>query len=1073
MVENMFPQDMTAAQLEIVNGVSLTRREIDIVACVLNGRTAKKTASLLFISPKTVENHIRNIMLKLGFSSQAAIIDWIENSDKFTFIKNHYVNILIGTSFEHQLRNLAPLIMEKSSSCLIIYAKANKEESILLSRLKRHLTLAGVTLSIEVGTEQLYADVELEARKNIDVVIFLLLENASLSSMPRAWLKPLCMIVSEHQSYYSLVFKILKKLMSDRVLDKYISDFTENSKNFILPIISEKSLKEKSMSHTINLRTYVNNRIVMVLKYFRTRKKPEMFCGIALLCLCVLFLITYLIIQNNKKYTGFSALLPLKKGVISEAFSLLAQIEAGKKPAWNLPRQDHVFVGRKTLLEDLSEKLQLNQKNDGTEDIDMLAISACAGLGGIGKTQLALQFAHHTKHPYILRAWFTAEDTDQLNQQYIAFAKSLGYEGDGHSINKVIAFVKQWLSYHPNWLLVYDNVNSYEEIATYIPEKGGHVLITTRSQVWPSNIQVLPIDLMSEEESIALVKHLTYRNLENKEVLETKELVKTLGYLPLALAQASAYIHQNQLTIAKYLALYKKHVQVLLADNTLPEGTKSLPVAATWNISLAAILRHAKHEHDPLLALDLLTVCAYLAPEEIPRSLLLAWLKETHPKISSPDLVLLKLIGELWRYSLIRVGETGNVTVHRLVQMVVREQHLKTEKLNYSKLTSQWYGALLKSAHGEFCRDANVLEDEVRKKNLLPHLLFLLKHYDSLWPENKSEPFLTRVIQDIGKTYDLFMGAFKIAKSYYQRVLEQEEILYGKDHPKVAIALMDLGTMYRNLRDFKTAKDFLEKALNISEQTLGKTHTQVADILTNLGNIHRNLKEFDKSRTCLERALKIQEQKYGHDHIQVAATLSTLSHTYTMFKEFEKAAELSEKALKMYENLYGKNHWAVAPTMVNAAAAYRGLADFKKSLEYLESALQIYLQKYGEDHIFIAITLSNLGQTYESMADFGKAQEYYERALKINEREHGKDHPQVATTLSVLGNISRQLKNFDKSMVLLERALKISLETNGKKHQETILVLESIATTCRDAGDIKKLEIYLKRISEAKKNKEV
>lgn len=147
--------------------------------------------------------------------------------------------------------------------------------------------------------------------------------------------------------------------------------------------------------------------------------------------------------------------------------------------SWNIPRQDNVFVGREKLLSNLYSKLHQNHTLEGVNNV---AVTACAGLGGIGKTQLALQYVNHTKHPYTLKVWFSAENIDELYNKYIEFAKLLGYAENSYTKENIIAYVKQCLVENPGWLLVYDNVSNYRKIAPFLPETGGYMILTTRQR---------------------------------------------------------------------------------------------------------------------------------------------------------------------------------------------------------------------------------------------------------------------------------------------------------------------------------------------------------------------------------------------------------------------------------------------------------------------------------------------------------------------------------------------------------------------------------------------------------------
>lgn len=1060
----IFPQDIYNSYLKLINGISFTPREMEVIACVLSGRAAKRISALLSISPKTVKNHIRNIMLKLDCSSQESIRDFIEKSGKYNIVKKYYSCLLIHATFEAELKKIATLVEAQNPSCLIVYNEKEQHAISLVSNLVNILNIVRVKTSCLVWEKyqdkiqsinkvdfqyticcfslsfidhicsmESVAKIELFDRvpnnSPLSTRLFLLSDRTKEDLTTPKELQDIGYIdFAEQENFYFLVFETLKQMLPTIAVDKNIANFKKQYETFYSPASFQMVLEETSIKPLPNQTKNTFTDYMMNLNFFKEAKLWIFVGGIfCVMVLCALFSI----------YNGDTKLKP------PATLSVLAQLEAGKSASWNLPRQDHLFIGREKLLEALYIKLPFHSN-------DTLVISACAGLGGVGKTQLALQYIHHPDHPYTLRVWFSAENLDKLGQQHIEFAKMLGYVEEKPSVMTVLPFIKQWLITHPGWLIVYDNVNKYEEIAPFLPEQGGNILITSRSQEWPDKITLLPIDVMEEAEAVKLIN-----KLSNRTEPEIKLLVKTLGYLPLAVGQAGAFIKQNQITVADYLRCYQQSEQLLLADRTMPPGTEHFPVAVTWNVSLAAIEAEAKEKGIPPLARQLLTACAYLEPEGIPKNLLLTWLQKTYPQLNAPEFILDKLLGQLKRYSMITMDD-NTVHVHRLIQTTLRSKHT---------VSVEWYKNLLEASHQEFLRQTKTLEDEKRKKALLPHLQALAKYYSqwSTTKESKQLPLtdFSNTLKDIGFVFFNLNGDPVSAKIYYEEALKLEEQNYGKENWQIAGILETFGNTHRQLGNTKQARALLERALEIKEKHYDEEHLEIAGTLAALGYTHRQLGNTHQAKALLERALEIQKLHHGEDHVQLASTLETLGNTHKLLGDIKQAKILLERAAKLKENHYGTDHYQVAYALSYLGSLQSELGDLKQAQKLLEYTLNIQEQYYGKDHWRCASTMENLGNVYRQLGRGEQAKEILERALAIKEHHYGKEHWQTAYTLLFLANTYGDLGNPKQWKELIEHVLRIQEEFYGKGHWQLGLTLTSLGNAYKALGDTQQAKTIL------------
>jgi hypothetical protein len=331
----------------------------------------------------------------------------------------------------------------------------------------------------------------------------------------------------------------------------------------------------------------------------------------------------------------------------------------GLSRVWTVPHpRNPNFTGREELLHNLREKLTSGQPAALTQAIH--------GLGGVGKTQLATEYAYRYSTYYDAVLWVRAEEPTTLAADFAGLASELGIPDlDSRDQSVAVSAVLRWLRENPRWLLAFDNAPGGTEISGYLPPGGrGHVLITSRNRHWREYAQPLVVEVMARGEAI---KFLLTRTGQTDEGAAHK-LAEELGYLPLALAQAGAYIDQKETSLIEYLSLVQKHgTKVLPATDSYP-GT----LAATWDLSFQAVRSHLP------AAADLLNLCAFFAPDDIPLDMIVdaaEYLPESLKNAVLDPLSLNDIVGELSNYSLVEVDRgKRTISIHRLVQAALRDR---------------------------------------------------------------------------------------------------------------------------------------------------------------------------------------------------------------------------------------------------------------------------------------------------------------------------------------------------------------------------------------------------------------
>lgn len=375
----------------------------------------------------------------------------------------------------------------------------------------------------------------------------------------------------------------------------------------------------------------------------------------------------------------------------------------GAMPAiWNVPHlRNPNFTGRQQELDDLRASLLKG------ETAALVQPRAIHGLGGVGKTQLAVEYAYRHAADYDAVWWVRSEDPTTLASDYAGLAAKLGLpEKDAAEQRLIVEAVKEWLRLNRGWLLIFDNAEDVTLLREYMPRgSAGHIIVTSRNPNWtgvatPLSVKALPID-----EAIEFL----LKRTGHQDSATAQPLAEALGCLPLALEQAGAYIETSGCTMLHYMELFEKRQRELLERGELSTEYPNT-VATTWSISF----RNVETENPS--AAELLRLCAFFAPDDIPIKMLVAGaddMPESLAATASDGLLLDEALMALRKYSLIEV-DNETILIHRLVQAVVRHA-MDTEAVR------QWTGAAVHIVNTSFPPES----DDVRMwpvcSPLLPH----------------------------------------------------------------------------------------------------------------------------------------------------------------------------------------------------------------------------------------------------------------------------------------------------------------------------------------------------------------
>jgi len=685
-----------------------------------------------------------------------------------------------------------------------------------------------------------------------------------------------------------------------------------------------------------------------------------------------------------------------------------------------LPPRNPSFTGRDQLLKDLHAALTTGGPAALTQ--------AISGLGGVGKTQLAAEYAHRYASHYSVVWWVRAEEPAMIAEEFARLAAALGLpEKDEADRRLAVEAVRSWLSRHDKWLLIFDNVNDPKTLTAFLPHpRTGHVLITSRNPSWRGVATPLQVPTLDRAESVKLLLDRTHQT----DQMSAEQLAEALGDLPLALVQAAATIEETHSSIATYYSVFGDHQRELLLRG-VPTDYPA-PVATTWGLALQEAQRLSP------VAVELLNVCAFLAPDDIPREGVADAAPHLPPALAealSDPFTLDEAVAALRRYSFIEVHE-GALSVHRLVQAVVRDRLPAADR-------KVWAEAALRLVDAEFPESSHDVETWDACARWLPHALTAAGHAEALDVGRQPRGRLLARFA----VYLQGRAAFADAKGYLERALALHEAEHGPNDPRVAAVLRSLGSVMHDLGDLGGARSCFERALGIDVATFGPDHPDVARDVNDLGSVLMDQGDLTAARKHLERALAIDEATYGPDDPSVAIRLNNLGALFRDLGDFASARVHLERALAIDVRAYGPEHPTVAIGRTNLGRLLHDLGDLQGARDQFEEALKIDEHTYGCYHPRFALALNNRGRVLRDLGDLAGARADFERALAVVEATYGPDHPDVARDINNLGSVLRDLGDLEGARGCFERVLRIAEATYGLEHP-------AVAIGCNNLGSV-------------------
>ncbi|MET7395216.1 tetratricopeptide repeat protein [Dactylosporangium sp. NPDC005572] len=646
-----------------------------------------------------------------------------------------------------------------------------------------------------------------------------------------------------------------------------------------------------------------------------------------------------------------------------------------------------------------------------------LPLVALSGLGGIGKSTTALEYAYRHLTDYDLVWTFHAEEATSLQQQYHELAELLDPAGLLDRSDPVARVHGALARRDKPWLLILDNVRDHAAARRWLPPpKGnGHVLVTTRDGHWPA-AQAIHLDGLPR----SVAAQFLLNQAGEYDLVSAGALADELGGLPLALAQAGGYVAATGRSLAEYLTLLREDRAGLLGRGAPSEHRT--PVIATWTLAFEDLRASSPG------SITLLRLLSCLAPEDIPYRLLL---EERRPPELAGRFALDDAVAGLRRHSLIG-PPSATVSVHRLVQALTLDQ-LDPDERGRWKATA---AALVRAAVPE-----NVTGPAARRAcvQLLPHALAVLDLLD---------PAMWRLAEAIGED-----GDTATARAVWQELADAHTARLGEEHLDTLAARNQLALKTGDAGDPQLGRDLAAALIPVCERAAGPEHELTLAVRSNLAHLTGEAGDSALGRDMYAALLPVYERIYGPEHPQTLTTRNSVAAATSEAGDDAAARDMYLALLPAYERVFGPEDPHLLLLRNNLAACVGAAGDAARARDLFAALLPVSERVLGPEHPDTLTAWGGLARWTAETGDVARAGALYVALLPIKTRVHGPEHPGTLAVRASLATCVGKAGDPVRAREMIAALLPVRERVLGAGHPDTVNIRENLAYWVSETGD--------------------
>jgi tetratricopeptide (TPR) repeat protein len=694
----------------------------------------------------------------------------------------------------------------------------------------------------------------------------------------------------------------------------------------------------------------------------------------------------------------------------------------------NVPQRNKNFTGREQILEQL--------RQGASSAVTAVLPHALQGMGGVGKTQVAIEYAWRYRSEYDLVWWIRSDQLPLVRSSLAALAEPLGLQsavasGIDIAATSVLDALRRGAPYS-RWLLIFDNADQPEELNDIIPRGPGDVLITSRNHRWQAVVETVPVDVFARDESTEFLARRVPRGVDP---YKADLLARELGDLPLALEQAGALQAETGMSVDEYLRLLREHAAKIMEEGRPPEYPLSM--TAAWRLSVSTLSKQLPE------AMELLRCCAFFSPEPIPRDIFRRSTQATNTRISdliSDPILLARAIRELGRFALVRIdGRT--IQVHRLIQALLRDELDQAEQASYQH-----------EVHVILAAGSPPDPDDDRQ---WPRHAELVAHVASpvtqlaLCQDSGVRAFALRVVRYLYRS-----GDQASSRALAETFIEQWTKDSGPDHDTVLDVRRHLGNSLRELGLYQEAYNVTETALKRSAEILGDRDKLTLALRNSFAADLRGRGDFTAAGDMDDESLRLHQEVYGPDHRQTLRVMHNLALDYGLNSDYAGARDLHRRTfISRSQATSGVTATDVLISWDGLSRAVRLCGDYSEACDVGQDAYEYGREMLGADNYWtlrtqndLSIAMRRIGTAYNDALEM--AREVLQRCTRI----FGEVHPDTLGAAISLVNIQRTIGRTDEALALAKTIADRYPAIHGDDHPFNYGCLGNLALLQRAAG---------------------